>query len=307
MACLCKHPQKLNLLNLMRKTKVLKCSCAISILVLTSFGLSSASIAGGSMKSISRTGTNQNQNVYENELAATELKLLGKTYTNDPLSKRLQRLELLTFGSTQYGSPEERWHNIESFLQNKNSPSRHNSAHSNNISNSLNELEKYVFKKTNPALSTAKRLDKLETKLFGQPNVSLPTERRIARLERTLGLPDSSGEMAELPNQTLSPRIRGFNNSPYFKRIQPGMPNSFGFSFGLNGDDMDDPDLSQFEAQMNRMFNEMQRQMQDPMQEAPTYPMQPPIQKRSPGFNGPRWSPQPEGAKIPAYNDPNFI
>ncbi len=301
MFCLCRYSQKFNLVNLGPYKEALIFSGAMFILVLTSFVLIPLASANSYTKYVSNQAR-PNQGISDNELTATELKLLSKTYANDPLSKRLQRLELLTFGSTQYGSADERWHNIQSFLKNKNGSPKHNSGGSNGVSTSLNELEKYVFKKTNPSLSTVNRLDKLETKLFGQASASLAIERRIARLQRTLGLPDASGQMADLPNQTFPPGIREFNSSPYFKHTQPGMPNSYGFSFGFNGDDMNDPDLSQFETQMNRMMREMERQMQEQMQ-----PSQPPNPKRSPEFNAPRMAPQPEREKIPPYNDPNFI
>jgi hypothetical protein len=251
---------------------------------------------------------NKSQSVPESELATVEQNLLGKAYSGDPVPKRLQRLELLAFGSTQYGNTSERWHNIQNFLQSKNGVAKRGSGIPHSVSSSLNELEKYVFKKTNPSLSTISRLDKLETKLFGKPSIGLSAESRIARLQRTLGLPNTSGEMADLPNQMLPPGVRGFNNSPYFRHIQPGMPpNTFGF--GFNNDDMDDPDLSQFEAQANRMFREMQRQMQEQMrqqmQQAPESPNQMP--RRSPDFNSPQMAPKPQREPIPAYNDPNFI
>ena len=159
-------------------------------------------------------------------------------------------------------------------------------------------------KKTNPSLSTANRLDKLETKLFGKSSTSLTVENRIARLQRTLGLPSSSGEMADLPDQTLPPGMRGFNNSPYFKHMRPGMPNTFGF--GFDSDDMNDPNLSQLETQMNRAFRDMERQMQEQMQQAPgEYHNQ--VPRRLPNFGAPQLIPQPQREKIPSYNDPNFI
>jgi hypothetical protein len=307
MVCLCKDSQKFNLVNSSTQRRALIFSYTVSALALASSVFSTPIMADSSTQYVGNQIKTKSQTISENELAATELKLLSKTYVNDPLSKRLQRLELLTFGATQYGSDNQRWHNIQRYLQNKNGSARNNSGGGNNVSTSLNELEKYVFKKTNPSLSTAKRLDKLETKLFGQPSSSLATGARIARLQRTLGLPESSGEMAELPDQRLPPGMKNFNNSPYFKRMEPGNPNSFGFSFGFNGDDMNDPDLNQFETQMNRMMREMERQMQDQMQQAPGYPEQPLNPRRAPEFNAPRMSPQPQREKIPSYNDPNFI
>jgi hypothetical protein len=244
-----------------------------------------------------------NQGINEAELSAAELKYLAKTYQNDPLSKRLQRLELLAFGSTQYGYPDDRWHNIQSALRNKSTSPNKKTIGVNGVASSLNELEKYVFKTTTPSLSISKRLDKLEAKLFGKTSSGLATENRIARLQKTLGLPTNSGEIAQQPYGNLPPGMESSNGLPSFtfKHIQPDMPNTFGF----NGDDLNDPDLSQFETQMNRMFREMERQMQGQMQGIPIYPNQ--IPRRSPENNSPRIMPSPQREKIPPYNDPHFI
>src|SRR5579872_6013840 len=97
--------------------------------------------------------------ISEEQLTATEQKLLQKTYANDPLPKRLQRIELSLFGATQYGTDNQRWQNIKHYLN-----SAHNT-NNKNISSSLNELEKYIFKKTTPTQSPSQRLDKMEAKL----------------------------------------------------------------------------------------------------------------------------------------------
>lgn len=84
--------------------------------------------------------------ISEEQLAAMEQKLLQKTYSNDPLPKRLQRLELSLWGATQYGNDEQRWHNIKQYLSSAKTPNRAGKSQSN-ISASLNELEKYIFKR----------------------------------------------------------------------------------------------------------------------------------------------------------------
>ena len=214
--------------------------------------------------------------ITDEQLAATEHKLLQRTYEHDPLSKRLQRLELFIFGATQYGSNEQRWHNINHYLSNNNTSK-------NNISSSLNELEKYVFKKTTPAESTSKRLAKLETKLFGQPSPAMPTANRIARLQRTLGLAATPGDTANVP-----PSMRGMPDM-----MMPGF--GFGNNFGFGDNGMGD---------MSQLFREME-QMQEQMQQ-----MQPHgFDQQSPGFEEHHfymYSTPDGGFKIGPEPDPNF-
>jgi hypothetical protein len=194
----------------------------------------------------------QETEITEEHLAATEQKLLQKTYTNDPLPKRLQRLELSLFGATQYGSDEQRWRNIKHAL-NAATPK-------SNISSSLNELEKYVFNKTAPAGKTTsqatalQRLNRLETKLFGKPSPSMPTAYRVERLKRTLGLAATPDGMAQLP-----PSIRGMPGM----EMAPGTPMfGFGNNFGFDGNGTGDPDFNQFESQMSQLFREMEQMQQ---------------------------------------------
>ena len=241
-----------------------------------------------------------------NDLAAAEMKFLQRTYENDPLSKRLQRLELLTFGATQNGSDAARWHNLEHYLLNK--ASKKNSAAAvpgasayTNISHSLNELEKYVFKRTSPSESTRQRLNKLEAKLFGKPSINMPVEQRVARLQRTLGIASSRQQMAEVPYNFAPGTINPYNNMPY---TQPGIPGIPGMQspFGFNNDDLADPELNQFESQMSQIFREMQKQMQEQQNRA--------LPRQMPRRGAPQIVPQPNvnpGEKVPTYNDPNFI
>ena len=123
-------------------------SFAVLILASISFVFVSPIMADNNTKYVSnQESLYKSQNISPSGLAATELKLLGKAYPSDPMSKRLQRLELLTFGSTQYGNTNERWNNIQSFLQNKNSSAKRSTGGNNSLSSNLNDLEKYVFKK----------------------------------------------------------------------------------------------------------------------------------------------------------------
>ncbi len=129
-------------------------------------------------KGASNSGHASGGGQLEDQLSAAERKLLQRTYEADPLPKRLQRLELLTFGATQYGSNLERWRNIKQYMSQTGTSknNRHSKTNSilpdaqvesgGSVSESLNELEKYVFKKTFKAETTGRRLDKLEAKLL---------------------------------------------------------------------------------------------------------------------------------------------
>jgi len=198
--------------------------------------------------------------ISDEQLSATEQKLLQKTYNNDPLAKRLQRLELTLFGATQSGSDEQRWQHIKHCLNNTGKTNK-------NISSSLNELEKYIFKgkptpqagkttsqagKTTSQATALQRLNRLETKVFGKPTPSMPTAYRIERLQRTLGITGTSGGIAELPG-TLPAPMRGM---PPGMEMPPGMPMfGFGNNFGFGDNGMGDPDFS---SQMSQLFREMQ-------------------------------------------------
>lgn len=274
-----------------------------AILISTSLAVSLAHTAGCKAIYISEQYHNSSPAVSQNEIAAVEQKLLHRVYAGDPMSKRLQRLELLTFGETQYGSLLSRWQNIEKYMQSKNKSG--GSISGKSTASSIAELEKYLFKRSNPTLSTSQRLNKLETKLFGQPSTGMSTNDRIARLQKTLGIPNSSGEVAHLPNQMFPPGMGNFGNSPYFMHIEPGFQS---FGFGFNSDEMDndpDPDLSQFESQVNRMFRDMERQMMQPQAPVPHHYQSP---KQEPEFSAPHIIlPKPHAAPVPPYNDPNFI
>ncbi len=275
--------------------------------VLTVIVIAMVTVALLPVKTTDSVSAQINQSISAEQLDNLERKVFQRTYENDPISKRLQRLELLAFGATQYGSNFERWQRIQKNLRNKNDGLKNNrlsqvAPKHNDTSASLNELEKYVFKKTSSGQSASARLDKLETKLFGKTSNAMPTDQRIARLERTLGIASTPQQMAEASG--MPPSSRSFN-MPYFHHGQPGMPNTFGF--GFNRDDMNDPDLSQFESQMSQMFDAMERQMQEQMrQQGKTTPNP----RQMPYYNAPQIIPQPKvspDGKVPAYSDPNFI
>lgn len=186
----------------------------------------------------------------EAQLEAVERKLLQRAYAHDPTDKRLQRLELLVFGATQFGSESERWSQLQKTLAERSKEekgSRHGqteSKSSNNASRDLNLLEQEVLKKTFANESANQRLNRLEAKLFGQPSAGMTVERRIERLKRTTGLVDSleGSQTAVRPFSQGEGNVRPFA-SPY-GQMMPGFPD-FGGS---------DP-------QMRELLREMDRQM----------------------------------------------
>ena len=204
----------------------------------------------------------------------------------------------------------------------------------------LMSWKKYVFKKTMPQENSSVRLNKLEVKLFGKSSPGMPIAYRVDRLKRTLGLEATpGGGMAQLPN-SLPPSFRGMPGM----EMTPGTP-MFGNNFGFNGNDMNDPDLNQFDSQMSQLFRQMEQMQQmqphdfdqSPGDGNHSYhywmystpegglkfgqegdPNPSPNQRKPGGKNvkptprsvpAPQLMPQPNipEQRIPSYADPNFI
>src|SRR5579883_1806379 len=186
----------------------------------------------------------QSSSVSEAELTAVEQRMLQKTFPQDPLEKRLQRLELLVFGATQFGSDSERWQLLQRSLaerKGQNKPRRKEGA-----GEEVAALEREILKRTFAGEPTSKRLDRLEAKVFGQSNATIATQARIERLKRATGSvgPEESQQTAVNPyglGRGLSPRT-----DPFMNPMMPGFP---GFMSG-------DP-------QMREMFRQMEQQMRE--------------------------------------------
>jgi hypothetical protein len=220
---------------------------AILVWVLASYP---SAIAGGSFPQ----ATQNNQAIPESAVQQMERKLLCRVYSNDPLDKRLQRLELLVFGATQFGSDKERWAQLQRTVAEqagKGSPKASTRALSKKGNNANNEgpaidlLEKEILKKTFANELPTKRLDRLEAKVFGQASPNMPSTSRIDRLRKATGLPAGP----EGPQTAIRPYGDGT------------MPN-FPLGEGINGDPFSMlPQLGGNDPQISEMVKEMQRQM----------------------------------------------
>lgn len=185
--------------------------------------------------------------VSDTQLQAVEQRLLQKAFTHDPIDKRLQRLELLVFGATQYGTDAERWAHLQQSLPKKEgmriaSKQMIPSAGSDRLA--ISALEEQILKRTFVSENAAKRLDRLETKVFGQASPNMASQTRIERLKRTAGL-------AGPPETTVQP----FGS-------ETGAPSGLPFSERFNSLPFSHiPGMSRADSQVAEMFRQMENQM----------------------------------------------
>ena len=251
------------------------------------------------------------------------------SYEQDPLEKRLQRLELLVFGQTQPGSNQERLQRLnttiaerdrESVLKmqrqaqrsapgyptasassgnNSGNSTRNNTTHTKQPYPVLDTLEWRVLKRTYAGDSLDDRLGRLETKLFGQPSTTMSYADRVDRLNRTLGIgiasaPSNSHLRGPMPRtRSYSGGESGFEFG--FSTIPFG--GTIPFSKNLN------PTVPFFDngGQVSELFRQMNEQMEEMMKMAPSKISPAPRWKSPFGDNGsPAYQPPP-------YNDPNSI
>jgi hypothetical protein len=205
------------------------------------------------------------------EIKAVEQRLLQKTFDRDPVAKRLQRLELLLFGSTQYGSNYDRWQDIQLALKQRqgylskgfeaNGP---RVAAAGKRASAVAQLERQVLKKNYPGESVSGRLNRLERKLFGQSSPAMSIDRRIDRLEKTTGIAgtDVSPPTAMLPmpgdGRDHSPFFGPFSSRPFENFGGPGLANPFDML-----------------REMDKQMREFNKQFQDDNGTLPNLPMHP--------------------------------
>jgi len=193
--------------------------------------------------------------VPEAALDTVERNLLQKTYPQDPIGKRLQKLELLEFGATQYGSESERWQQLQQALaQGKKEQAGHRSGQRKgaNPSDDIASLEREILKRTFVSEPLPKRLDRLETKVFGQSTATMAAENRIERLKRATGFGESTGgpETAIMPyGSQRGDRSDLPYSYPFNGRTVPGFPDFF----------QGDPQMSQVLKQMEKQMRDMER------------------------------------------------
>jgi hypothetical protein len=268
------------------------------------------------------------------------------TYEQDPIEKRLQRLELLVYGQTKSGDEQDRLQHLNVTIAERDRESalkmqrQHEAANSpapanpetstnpepkkpENIAKvapaagaarypAVTSLEWKVLKKSYSDESLDDRLARLETKVFGQPSNTMSYADRVERLNRTLGI----GAVASAPSGSRLrgplPRTRPQTDMPQSEGMLevPFLGNNQGFGFYQ----FSDPN----QKQMSDLFKQMNQQMEQMMRMTPGYlppsgiEQYPAPSKKK--FNAaPEWKvPSNNGNPIlqpapPSYNDPNSI
>lgn len=220
------------------------------------------------------------------DLSQWEQRFLGQPYENDPIDKRIQRLELLLFGSTQEGSFSQRLDQIRATIASRSAakPSKASTA------DSLNLLEQKILKHTFPADKPDQRLSRLEQKLFGKASPAMPASDRIDRLKKTLGIGEPP-PIAQFPG-----------DQPFMRQFDGGIMVPFGEQ------SMDGNEINRQMSDMFRQLNQQLRQL--PMQGRGTAPNMVPYQMPNINTHPFKLMPAPstaDDAKLPPYLDPNSI
>jgi hypothetical protein len=218
------------------------------------------------------------EQVMNKDIGLLENRFFSRLYTNDPIEKRLERLELMVFGGTQDGDNEHRLGRLKKAVADRaeqqpaakgtaadSKAAPKEKAQSSTQYTALNTLEWRVFKKTFAADSLDDRLSRLEKKLFGADSPSMAYIDRVDRLKRTLGI---GVPVAQQPTGPLGPapkaRPRGQMGSDFWSFGTPlitGMVPHEGDFFG--DEDMGLPPVFGFglSSSINNMFRDMERQM----------------------------------------------
>lgn len=307
-------------------------------LLTTMFALAAADCSASA--ATPRAAVSEEQVTKETELL--ERRFFPKTYWNDPLEKRIERLELMIYGASQSGSMPERLDRLKKDVMErsktppggvpkggagaaaKSTGSGGTTAGSSSSQYPvLNTLEWRALKKTFPAEALDQRLARLESHLFGQPSATMPYVDRIDRLKRVMGL----GMTSDLPTGPLGPspkarpRTIPFSSNPNWINPSPFLTPDLSREYpGMDGEIFGG-------GSMNKTMSEMMRRMRQQMAEmhklgpgAWTYDPQTRswVEKgtgrRFRGGDGglnltpfaPGGTPR-DDAKVPPYLDPNSI
>ncbi len=272
--------------------------------------------------SLSATGDTSPQQV-----GLLEHRFFFHQYSRDPLEKRLERLELLIFGSIQGGTNDERIARIKTTVAERDrqsagqaktpekKPPATAEAHPGAAKGSssqypaLNTLEWRALKKTYPQDSLDERLERLETKVFGQSSPAMAYADRVERLNRTLGIgasqEHSTGPLGPKPKAVPRGQYFGFGAGPNAMPV-PNMPFS-----SINPWDMNNQFNEMF-RQLDQQMQQMQQMMQLPPGEyqweyetpAPGQ-QQSPVKPSLPNLKPHPSTPAPRHQQLPPYYDPN--
>lgn len=272
-----------------------------------------------------------------NELKTLERRFFFHEYDHDPLEKRLERIELLVFGSAQDGENTSRLQRLRSAVTLRDKEAAQRLEEKNRALKTpavapkataptssaqypiLQTLEWRALQKTYGTESLDQRLDRLETALLGQPSSAMSYADRIERLKKIIGIGTTGGTAAN-PKTTLPqgplPRASARRNlSPFNSPYITPMPR---VEWDSEGDDFSfDDDLSrQMSSDLQSMMDFMQRMQRMPGMRIPSAPGTTPFNRGivipSPGFDSaPSVVPppivQPKKPKLPPYADPNSI
>ncbi|MCA9802078.1 MAG: hypothetical protein KC777_08835 [Cyanobacteria bacterium HKST-UBA02] len=238
------------------------------------------------------------------DLRVMENRFFFHDYEHDPLTKRVERLECLVFGSAQYGVPEERIERLRATIAKRDRASAEKVAAENAPESDktdkteksaedgsrsdypiLTTLEWRVLKKTYRGETMDERLGRLETSLFGQPSTAMSYLDRIERLKKVAGIGLPGRSLSDLPEGPL-PRAgsSGIQMRP-FTGIAP--PGSSSIQRDYN---------AQFNRDFAQMFKYMNQQMRDMFRNGQPVPGSPVI-----------IMPEGKKQKLPSYADPNSI
>jgi hypothetical protein len=266
----------------------------------------------------------------DNQIAVMENRYFFHQYANDPIEKRLERIELLIFGATQEGTSEQRFARLKQSIAERDKASALKSrpaapaapgtatkpaAPSPSGSSQypiLNTLEWRALKKTFPGESLDARLGRLESKLFGQPSPAMAYADRVERLNRTLGV---GAAVPTAPPVRIGPMPKAMPRSQQFgwnAPMNPGeeMMPGFGGGMGMGG-------AFDMSGRFAEIFRQMDQQMEQMMKMPPgVYQfdyqddgVRPPSTKRrgTPIPIPQQREEQDYKPKVPPYYDPNSI
>ncbi len=213
------------------------------------------------------------------DISLIEDRFFSRQYANDPLEKRVERVELLVFGGTQSGTVDQRWSRLKQSIASRASAASPKSTANGGGTAAkapdtsaqypiLSTLEWRALKKTFANESLDARLGRIESKLFGLPSPGIAYVDRVDRLKRTLGI----GVTAAVPTGPMGPapksRARGqsiqdFANNFGSPPMQfPGaqelnQDNNFFNEFAQN----DLPFGSNMNSTFGQMFADLHKQM----------------------------------------------
>lgn len=141
----------------------------------------------------------------DKDIVVLENRFFFHHYGHDPIEKRLERLELMTLGGSQFGTSSERLTRLKAAIVQRDKQAAQIMAEQNKIDKAkaesakpgakpetnypvLSTLEWRILKKTYATESMDQRLDRLESQLFGVPAQAMSYVDRIERLKKTAGV-----------------------------------------------------------------------------------------------------------------------